>query len=261
MKIIQKLLAVLLFVAGTQSYAQTADEIIGNYLENIGGLEKLKSLKSLKIEAKVNQGGMEFPVQVVYLKDGRQSTSYEIQGKKLNDDVFDGEVLWSTNFMTMKAEKSDAEATANFKLDANDFPDPFVDYKEKGYTIELMGKETIDGAETFKIKLIQEPVTVDGKKEENISYYFFETESFVPLVMQTEIKSGQGKGMISEIVFGDYQEVNGLYFPFSMTQGVKGQPGAPIVIKSIKLDSEIDESIFAFPEDVAKEETTTKEKE
>ena len=256
MKIIQKLSVVLLFMVVLQAHAQTADEIIATYFENIGGLEKLKSIKSMKLTAKVNQGGMEFPVEVVYLKDGRQSTSYVVQGKNLKDNVFDGEILWSTNFMSMKAEKSDAEATANFKLDANDFPDPFIDYKEKGYTVELMGKETMDGAETFKIKLVQEPVTIDGKKEESISYYYFETESFVPLVMQTEVKSGEAKGMISEVVFGDYQEVDGLYFPFSITQGAKGQPGSPIVVQTIELDSEIDASIFAFPEETTTEETT-----
>ena len=34
-----------------------------------------------------------------------------------------------------------------------EFPDPFLNYKENGFTIALDGEETIDGAETFKIKL------------------------------------------------------------------------------------------------------------
>ena len=47
----------------------------------------------------------------------------------------------------------------------------------------------------------------------------------------------------------DYQEVGGLYMPFSLTQGIKGQPGAPIVIDSIELNPSVDDSEFAFPED------------
>ena len=66
--------------------------------------------------------------------------------------------------------------------------------------------------------------------------------------MQAEIKSGQGKGMISEVKFSDYDEVDGLYFPFSITQGVKGQPGQPITFSSIEVNPKIKNSEFEFPE-------------
>lgn len=251
MKTVKLFVALFALAVMAPIQAQTADEIIANYFENIGGLEKLKSVESIKMTAKVNQGGMEIPIEMVQHSDGRQATVINFQGKEMKQGVFDGETLWSHNFMTMKAEKSDAESTANFKLNANDFPDSFVDYKEKGYTVELLGKETVDGAETFKIKLVKEPVTIDGKEEEDISFYFFDTENFVPIAVQAEIKSGQGKGMISHTTMSDYQEVEGMYFPFSMTQGVKGQPGGqPITIESIVVNPTIDDSIFAFPEEI-----------
>lgn len=230
--------------------AQTADEIIDSYFENTGGLEKWKSIEGVKMTAKVSQQGMEIPLEIIQLNDGRQMTAINFQGKEIKQGVFDGETLWSTNFMTMKAEKSDAEATANFKLNANDFPDAFVDYKEKGYTVELLGKETMDGAETFKIKLVKEPVTIDGNQEEDVSFYFFDTENFVPIAMQSEIRSGQGKGMVQEITMSDYQEVEGVYFPFSMTQGVKGQPGSPLTVESIELNPTVDDAAFAFPDEM-----------
>ena len=51
-----------------------------------------------------------------------------------------------------------------------------------------MGKESIDGTETYKIKLVKEPVTVDGNKEDNITFYYFDADNFVPLVSESEIK-------------------------------------------------------------------------
>jgi outer membrane lipoprotein-sorting protein len=51
----------------------------------------------------------------------------------------------------------------------------------------------------------------------------------------------------------DYQEVEGLYFPFSMTQGVKDQPGQPITIESIELNPSINDSEFNFPESTEEE--------
>lgn len=247
MKTLKLVLVALVFSFTTHINAQTADEIINTYFENIGGLENLKKIEGMKMTAKVNNGGMEIPLEIYQFKDGKQLTIINFQGKELKQGVFDGETLWGHNFMTMKAEKNDAETTANMKLNSNDFPDPFIDYKEKGYTVELLGNETIDGAETFKIKLTKEPVTVDGKQEDDVSFYFFDAENYVPIALQTEIKSGQAKGMISEITFSDYQEVEGFYFPFSMTQGVKGQPGAPITITAIELNPKVDDSVFVFP--------------
>jgi outer membrane lipoprotein-sorting protein len=249
MKILKLVFVAFIVSFSTQVNAQTVDEILANYFENIGGLENLKKIEGMKMTAKVNNGGMEIPLEIYQFKDGKQLTIINFQGKELMQGVFDGETLWGHNFMTMKAEKSDAETTANMKLNSNDFPDAFINYKAKGYSVELLGKEAIDGTETFKIKLTKEPVTIDGVKEDDISFYFFDTENFVPIALQSEIKSGQAKGMISEITFSDYQEVDGLYFPFAMTQGVKGQPGAPITISAIELNPKVDDSVFAFPKE------------
>ena len=247
-------LLILAICASFTMTAQTADEILSTYFENIGGLENIKKIEGIKMSATSKGQGMEIPIEIVQLKGGKQYVKISIQGKELMQGVFDGETLWGSNFMTMKAEKQDAEATANMKLETNDFFDHFIDYKEKGYKVELLGKETIEGTETFKIKLTKEPVTVDGKEEESVNFYFFDTENYVPIAVQSEIKSGPGKGMISETTFSDYQEVEGIYFPFSMTQGVKGQPGQPMSMTSIELNPTIDDSVFAFPEEITPEE-------
>lgn len=72
----------------------------------------------------------------------------------------------------------------------------------------------------------------------------------MPIAIQNEIKSGQAKGMISNVTMSDYQEVEGLYFPFSMTQGIKGQPGGqPITITKIELNPTVADSEFLFPKE------------
>ena len=149
------LMVPFLFMCLVTTHAQTADEIIAKYFENTGGIAKWRTVEGVKISAKISQGAMEIPLIIIQLKDGRQSTSVSFQGIEIRQNVFDGTVLWSTNLTTMKLEKSDAETTETFKSGQTDFPDPFLDYKSKGHKIELMGKETIDGAETYKIKFIK----------------------------------------------------------------------------------------------------------
>ena len=232
--------------------AQSVDEIVGNYLENTGGAENWENVKGVRMNASINQMGMEIPIEMVQLKD-KMYTKISIQGQEIKQGVFDGETLWSTNFMSMKAEKSDQEDVDNVKNELAEFPDPFLNYKDKGFTVELMGTETVEGSDVFKIKLTKKPMVVDGEEVPNVSIYYFDSESFVPIMVHEEVMSGPGKGMIMESKMSDYQEIEGLYFPFSMTQGVKDQPGQPITIESIELNPSIDDSEFNFPESTEEE--------
>ena len=159
---------------------------------------------------------MEIPIEMIKLKNGNQLTKITFQGKEINQNVYDGEVLWGNNFMTQEAEKADQESTDNMKQEVLDFPDAFMNYKENGYTLEKMEDEDFDGTSCFKLKLTKKPMMVDGKEEQNVVFYYFDKDSFVPIGQQTEVKSGQMKGQMGEVKLSDYQEVDGLYFPFSM---------------------------------------------
>ena len=191
--------------------AQSVDEIIENYFENTGGAENWENVQGMKMNASINQMGMEIPIEMVQLKD-KMYTKISVQGMDIKQGVFDGETLWSTNFMSMKAEKNDQEDVDNVRNELAEFPDPFLNYKEKGFTAELMGTESVEGSDVFKIKLTKKPMVIDGN-----------------------------------------EEVEGLYMPFSMTQGVKDQPGQPITITSIELNPTVDESEFEFPETTEEE--------
>lgn len=248
MKKITLLAALFAFVFCSYAQDITVEEIIENYLENTGGKANWKDLKGLKMSAKLNQGGLEIPIEIVSLADGRTYTKFSFQGNEFYQNVFDGETLWGVNFQSLKAEKSDAETTANFKLNLNDFPDSFLNYKENGYTAELLGTETIDGAETYKVKLVKEPLTIDGKEVEDVTFYYFDMEAFVPIAQDSEVKQGPQAGVIQRITQSDFDEVDGLYFPYSITQGVKDGPSQPINVQTIEVNPDIDESLFAFPD-------------
>lgn len=235
-------LALFLCTSSASLFAQSADEIISKYITTIGGAEKLKALKSVKMEMVTNAQGMEIPVEVFQEKGGKMAVKLNFQGKEITQMASDGETMWSTNFMTMKAEKMDAETTANAKLSNEDFPEPFLDYKSKGYSAEFMGKETKEGTECYKIKFTKKPIMVNGVKSDDVSYYFFETENNLPIATETEIKQGPAKGQKSTSTMSDYQEVDGIFFPFSINQG-----GQEMKVKKITLNPTLDSKIYAFP--------------
>ncbi|HAH34825.1 MAG TPA: outer membrane lipoprotein-sorting protein [Flavobacteriaceae bacterium] len=244
MKTLKNLFVALTLLAVAPMTAQTADEILSNYFENTGGEAAWNALEGTKILGAINAQGMEIPIEIYSTKDGKQLVKINMQGQEMTMMSFDGETMWTTNFMTMLPEKSDTETTEMMKTNNQDFPSPFLNYKEKGYTVEYLGKETKEGTETFKLKLTQKPVMVDGKEEPTVSFHYFETENYVPIVVETTMNSGPAKGQMSTSGFSDYQESEGLYFPFSIDQG-----GQPINVKEIVLNPDVDKAFFAFPEE------------
>jgi outer membrane lipoprotein-sorting protein len=236
------IVAFLFSIASPTIFAQSADEVISKYITTIGGQDKLKSIKGVKMDMSVNAQGMEIPVEMVQLTGGKMYVKINLQGKEITQMASDGKIIWNTNFMTMKAEKSDAETTANALLSNNDFPDALLDYKAKGYAAEFVGKETKEGTECFKVKFTKKPVTVDGVKMDDISYYYFDTENYLPIATETEIKQGPMKGQKSVSTMSDYQEVDGMYFPFSMNM-----MGQEMKIKKVTLNPTVAESAFTFP--------------
>ncbi len=231
------------------SFAQTADEIVENYLKTIGGKEKLSKIKAIHIKAKTITQGMEIPVNMFMTADGKQYMEFELQGKKLVQQAFDGKTAWHTNMMNMKNEKFDNETTENFKRNSKDeFPNPFLNYKEKGFKIELIGKEEVEGTETYKIKLTEHPLLVEGKEVSKETYYYFDTENFIPVVVEEEIKKGQFKGAKIQQIYSDYQEVDGIYFPFNTATKFNGMIGSEVKIESMEINPQIDEKMFVFKE-------------
>jgi len=243
MKTIKFSVILFLFsIAGSTVFAQNADEIISKYITTIGGAEKLRAIKGIKMEMTVNAQGMEIPVEMVQQPGGKMYVKINLQGKEMTQMASDGNTIWSTNFMTMKAEKADTESTENAKLSSQDFPDALLDYKTKGYAAEYVGKETKEGTECYKVKFTKKPVTVNGVKQDDVSYYFFDTDNGLPIAIEAEIKEGPMKGEKSLSTMSDYQEVDGLYFPFAMNQG-----GQDLKIKKISLNPVVEEKAFAFP--------------
>lgn len=241
------LVAVIGLMFAAPSLAQTADEIINSYFEAIGGKDAFRSLKGQKMVAEVDAQGMTIPLEIYVMADGKQITKLEVMGMSMSQDAFDGTDAWSTNFMTQKAEKADAEESENKKRSIGDYPSPLLDYDKKGYTVEVMENEVVDGVDCYKLKVTKLPMLADGEEVDNIEYYYLDEETFVPLKTESEITSGPQAGTMVITLYSDYQEVDGLYFPFSMTFKTEDSEGQLIEFDSIELNPDVDDEFFAFP--------------
>ena len=245
-----KLLSVLfIFCLTLTATAQSAEEIVNTYIETIGGEDAWNKIESVKITGVGKQGGQDYPFVATFMKDGRSNITIELPGTSMVYQAFDGETAWGMNFQSQKAEALDSEASLNMKNDSKDNVEIFLNYKEKGYTVEFLEKTTLDGTEVNKIKLTKTPMIVDGKEEENTEIYYFDTENNVPIASESVVKSGPAKGATSQTIMTDYQEVDGLYLAHTIIEKFNGQTGLEMIYKTVEFNAEIDDSIFKMPKD------------
>ena len=232
---------VLFFLSGFLAVglsAQSLDEVLTNYYENIGGVDAWKSLQSTKTVGTANQMGMEFPFEMVMTRPNKQKLTVDIQGQQFVE-AFDGSTAWTINpFMggTEPQKKSDEESREAAK---QMFEDDLIDYSAKGHKAMIEGKEEVDGMQTIVVKL----TTKDGDDR----FYYFDPENYVPIMIKSFSTSGQMKGMAVEQYLSDYQEVCGMMMPHSMTTKVQGQVVAQLTFSEISCDVSVDDSTFTFP--------------
>ncbi len=240
--------ALITLMIAIPSIAQvTADEVIDNYFEQIGGKDALRDLKGQKMTAEVDAQGMSIPLEIYIMADGKQITKLEVMGMSMSQDAFDGKDAWSTNFMTQEAEKAEAEDSENKLRAVGEYPSPLLDYSDKGFSVELMEDEVVDGVDCYKLKVTKKPMLIEGEEVENVEYYYFDQETFIPIKTESEMHTGPEKGEMMITLYSDYQEVDGMYFPFSMTFKTEDSEGQLIELDSIELNPDVSDDFFSFP--------------
>lgn len=229
-------LALVMPVAG-----QSVDEIIAKNIEAHGGMAKLKAMKSLRMTGRMTLGqGIEAPMTIEVVRPKSMRLELTVQGMTIIQ-AYDGTTGWqvvpftgSNDPQPMSADElKDAEEQA-------DIDGALVDYKEKGHTVELAGKENIEGADCFKLKVT--------KKNGDVQYYFIDSDTYLEL--RTEgIRKVRGTEMEFETSLGDYKDVGGgVMLAHAISGGPKGSPQRQnIIIEKVEVNPPIDPARFQMP--------------
>lgn len=241
-------MAVGMAAVAVQVNAQTADEAVTNYLNNSGGKDKWASVKTIRMEGKIRMQSVEIPLTILQGTDGKMKVSTWINGTEFVQSAYDGTTAWSTNPVTKRPEKMSEEDTYNIRQEASaDFPDPFLNYRDKGYKVDVEGKEKVGNTEYVKVKLTKNPQKVNNQVQENSVYYYMDAQSYVPFKSFSTVVKGPVRGLSQEIEYTDYRKVDGFLFPFEMRYRMNGQPGQTVFIEKIILNSPLNNTEFSFP--------------
>ena len=219
--------------------AQTVDDVIAKNVKAHGGLDKLKSLQTLRTTGKYSQGPFRADFRQENKRPEKVREEFIIQGLA-QIQAYDGKTGWQISpFGGRKdPELMSQDDMKSLIVDA-DMDGPLVNYKEKGHKAELVGHDSVEGTDCFKIKL--------SMKNGDVRYYYLDADSFLELKLeiQTTIR---GALQESELYYGDYEQVGGISYPFAVEQAQKGSASrAQITIAKIEQNVAVDDAHFTMP--------------
>lgn len=236
MKRILLMAAVLLSLT---SQSQSVDEVIQKYADNMGGIDRFKAIKSVKMTGNITVQGMELPITVQVLNGKAVRTDVDVMGATVISSYKDG-MGWKQNEFAGAPEPTDMnDKELSDTKSQTHLTNTLMDYKTNGANVELLGKETVNDKEAFKIKLTP-------KEGGNPTTYFIAAADYtlIKTVAKTEI---MGSEVEMETYYSEPKLINGLKFYMARTQKADGQEFQNIVFNNIELDVTIDEKIFNKP--------------
>lgn len=249
MKKIIVLFTAMIFL-GLLCQAETVDDIIAKNMEVKGGIDKLRAIKTNKTTGKMTMMGFETQVTMWYKEPGMMKMEMTI-AEKLMTFAYDGKTAWQISPLTGSDEPQEVTGAQaeQVKDNADMMSDPLVDYKKKGFKLDLEGKEDMEGTPVYKLKLT--------KKDGKITYFFIDAENYIELKTQMT-RTINEQETTTETFFGDFKEVGGVMMAHSMTIKVNGQDMGNITIESVEINVPLEDSFFKMP---PKKEAPQKEPE
>lgn len=182
--------------------AVDAKTVVANYLKALGGVEKLGSVKDVKITISTSFQGQ--PLTITSLQKGNvmSKETVAVSGMTMQESVFNnGEAKISAQGQSMSVPPG--PQLDALKDQSVMFPELY--YEKAGYTLQMTGVESVNGKEAY-VMSVKAPTGVESKK------YFDKVSGL--LLKEESAQRGQ------EII--EYQEVNGIQFPKRMKLNIPG---------------------------------------
>jgi len=245
MATIRILAVVLATLWSATAAAQTADEIVEKHLTALGGREALGRLRTRVSTGTVTLTTAVGPVSGTIEASAKVPNRSRVlikldltalgAGEIVNDQRFDG-----TTGYVIDTFNGDRDITGP-QLESmrnNAFPTAWVDYKARGFSIALTGKEAIGGRTAFVLEVMP--------KTGPVTRAWIDAETLM-LVKTTSKAEAPGLGEIEQVTeFSDYRTVDGVKVPFQV-KSINPAQTVTAVLKEVRHNVELDDASFAKP--------------
>lgn len=217
----------------TKQNAVDPNVVIEKYVEAIGGRDALAKIEDKSTIMRGTAMGQSITLTVKQKAPNKLRQEVKAGGME-QVIIFDGEKA-VMKVMDQKIEVKDKELEA-LKLEAQ--MDFLLDPQSYGITLSYEGNETVNGKDAYKIKM----TLPSGLRW----FTYFDAESGLKVKEQREIQTQMG---LSEqtVIYDDFREVEGVKYPYKITQSFGGQ-SVDVTVSSIKVNKGLSDDIFIIAE-------------
>jgi photosystem II stability/assembly factor-like uncharacterized protein len=231
------------FVVPVGAAELTVDDIVSRNIAARGGAARLQAMRSLRLTGKAIFGGDDSSIEArwaqVVKKPGLIRSEVSLQGLTAVN-AWDGKEGWSVQPFSgrREPERTSPDDAKGLARDA-DLDGPLVGWREKGHRVEYLGTEDVDGTPAHKLR-----VTL---KDGDTQYLYLDPDAWLEVRVVTE-SHVRGVEQVTETDLGAYEQVAGVFIPFSIESGPKGRPRRQrITVERAEPNVEADEASFHIP--------------
>jgi hypothetical protein len=223
--------------------AQSVDEIVEKHVAARGGKERLAAIETLTFTRTIATAFSDFKV-VVYKKRPqffRVEQRSTAPGAPVSVRVVSPDGAWDPAPGGKIAARPAPLAAEALDLDA-DFDGWLVDWKQKGYSVTLAGREAIAGRDTYKLA-----VTLKSGLARTV---FLDAETYLDRRHTGVLNLPGGRQFDVTIDFSNWRDVNGVKFPFDITEERTGKEPVQSLVtytEAIEMNVPVDDRLFAPP--------------
>jgi outer membrane lipoprotein-sorting protein len=217
----------------------TVDQIVAKYIAARGGLDKIRSIKTLREKGRLTAGADRQALVTRELKrPGHTRFEITVQGVT-GVFVSDGRRGWKMSPFDGDTEpKPLSEDVINDAAEQADIEGPLVDWKAKGHQVELAGVEQVDGHDAWRIKMTLKSGVVRYEYIDSKTSYRVRTDT---------TRLVHGRPMQVTMIFGDYKKTGGTVFPQLIEISSADRPQKlRVVVDQIEVNPPLAEDRFAM---------------
>ncbi len=235
------ILCAILFAIPLAAAAQSVDDIVSRHIEARGGYARLKAVETVKITRTVATAFSDVKVVIYKKRPALYRAEQAPAGQPLVPRGVNLETAWDTGAGGKIITRTPQAFAETRDLDA-DFDGLLVDWKQKGHSVELQGKETLAGGDAYKLKV----TTKSGATR----YVYLDAKTFLDRRHTGVLNLPNNRQFDVVIDFGGWREVNGVKFPFDITEDRSGKEPAQTLVtytEKIEVNVPMDDALFAVP--------------
>ncbi len=217
-----------------QGFGQTVSEILAKH-ELASGLNSRKRIKTLTSIGKITQMGNTLPISIIQKRPSKYRFDVHLDEGRITQ-AYDGMFGWAFNpFASPDTIQLEGPELAQIRESA-DFDGILHSYRQKGFSIQLVGKAKAGAQDAWKIKI--------KKPSGEVMNFYLDAITF--LVIKSDVGLLiNGMPYVAESFFGDFRKVGGMILPYYI-QTKNGTMVTEIRVDTVRINETMEDYYFQW---------------